>query len=65
MGHPVEDLIHAEHLKPFFAEKEPEDDEETLDRDRSREEDDNARPPGEEEKAMSEWALGPIRTRLA
>ena len=58
----IEDLVHAEHLKPFFAEKEPEDDEETPDRDRSREENDNARPPGEEETAMSDPPLA--RTQL-
>ena len=53
----IEDLVHAEHLKPFFAEKEPEDDEGKPDHDGIREEDDNAPPPGEEEMAMSDPPL--------
>ena len=53
----IEDLLHAEHLKPFFAEKEPEDDEETPEYNEIGKEDDNARPPEEEETAMSDPPL--------
>ena len=46
----VEDLVHAGHLKPYFAEKEPENDNETSD-----DEKDDARPPREDEAtAMSD-----------
>ena len=54
----VEDLVHAEHLKPYFAEKEPEKSEETPGHDNVTEEEDNAQPPGEEEEtAMSDPPL--------
>ena len=53
----IQDLVHAEHLNPYFAEKEPEDNEITPDYDEIGEEDDNARQPGEEETAMSDPPL--------
>ena len=67
----IEDLVHAENLKPYFAEKEPEDDNPTPEN----EEDDNARPPGDlQERRRAtrhlqesdrQRALRPTRPRLA
>ena len=53
----IEDLVHVEYLKSFFAEKGPEDDEEIPDRNQVGDEDDSARPPREEEMAMSDPPL--------